>query len=103
MGDCFDSINPKDDSDQYNEELERRQNEIVEQSIDKGIEETLTRISDEGSETKTKEDLTPDDIAETMKGSASVDELDKIFKVHTITDNELWEPCLLYTSPSPRD
>ena len=92
LGDCFDSINPKDDSDQYNEELERRQNEIVEQSIDKGIEETLTRISDEGSETKTKEDLTPDDIAETMKGSASVDELDKIFKVHTITDNELWEP-----------
>lgn len=92
LGDCFDSVNPKDDSDQYTEELERRQNEIAEQSKDKGIEETLTRISDEGSELKTKEDLTPDEIAETMKGSASVDELDKIFKVHTITDNELWEP-----------
>ena len=92
LGDSVDSLDLKDDSEQYNEELERRENEIVEQSIEKGIEETLTRISDEGSEKKTKEELTPAEIIETMKGSASVDELDKIFKVSSIMDNQLWEP-----------
>ena len=92
LGDSVDDTDMKEESEQYNEEFERREKEIVEQSLEKGIEETLTRISDEGSEAKTKEQLTAADILETMKGSASVDELDKIFKVHTITDNQLWEP-----------
>lgn len=45
-----------------------------------------------GDETTTPEMLTYDDIAETMKGKPNVSDLDKIFKVPAITDNELWEP-----------
>lgn len=49
-------------------------------------------MSDEGKEGTKEEDLTPADIAETMKGKASVDALNRIFKVPSISDNKLWEP-----------
>ncbi len=92
IGDFIDTTIYDSDSVVYNEEFERRENEIAEQSYKKGLKDTLTRISDEKNERKTEDQITEEEILETMKGSPSVDALDKIFKVASITDNELWEP-----------
>lgn len=92
IGDSVDTTSLEDDSEQFADEKSRREDAIAEESLKKAIEDTLSRMNDEGKEGTKEEDLTPEDIEETMKGSASVDALNKIFKVSTISDNKLWEP-----------
>lgn len=92
IGDSVDTTSLEDDSEQFADEKSRREDAIAEESLKKAIEDTLSRMNDEGKEGTKEEDLTPEDIEETMKGSASVDALNKIFKVPTISDNKLWEP-----------
>ncbi len=95
MNDVADSLDivPMDDSDEYNNELERREDEIVEKDREKSVNITIERLLDEG-EIKLKQEITDEDINTTVKGGNSVDELNKIFKVNNITDNALWEPYL---------
>ena len=76
-----------------NDELERREDEIIDKDREKGINITIERLSDEG-ESKSKQEITDEDINTTVKGGNAVDELNKIFKVNNITDNVLWEPYL---------
>jgi hypothetical protein len=93
VGDTVDtSSSLEEDSEQFADEKNRREEAIAEESKKRAIEDTLSRMSDEGKEGTKEEDLTPEDIEETMKGSPSVDALNKIFKVPTISDNKLWEP-----------
>lgn len=92
LDDILDSDFHDDDSDEYSVELKRREEEIDKESREKEISDTLSRKRDEGCVAVTPDTLTDDDIAETMKGKSNVSDLDKIFKVSTITDNELWEP-----------
>lgn len=92
IGDSVDTSSLEEDSPEFADEKNRREDAIVKESQKKAIEDTLSRMSDEGKENTKVEDLTPEDIKETMKGSASVDALNKIFKVPSITDNKLWEP-----------
>ena len=92
IGDSVDTSSIEDDSPQFEIEKNRREAAIVQESHKRAIEDTLSRMSDEGKVETKEEDLTLEDIAETMKGSSSVDALNKIFKVSTITDNKLWEP-----------
>lgn len=92
VGDSVDTSSIDDDSPEFADEKSRRENAIAKESEERGIKDTLSRMSDEGQSGKTEDDITPADIDETMKGSASVDALSKIFKVSTITDNKLWEP-----------
>lgn len=92
IGDSVDTSSIEDDSPQFEIEKNRREAAIVQESHKRAIEDTLSRMSDEGKMEAKEEDLTLEDIAETMKGSSSVDALNKIFKVSTITDNKLWEP-----------
>lgn len=92
IGDSVDTSSLEEDSPEFADEKNRREDAIVQESQKKAIEDTLSRMSDEGKENTKVEDLTPEDIKETMKGSASVDALNKIFKVPSITDNKLWEP-----------
>lgn len=92
VGDSVDTSSIDDDSPEFANEKNRRENAIAKESEERGIKDTLSRMSDEGQSGKTEDDITPADIDETMKGSASVDALSKIFKVPTITDNKLWEP-----------
>lgn len=92
IGDSVDTSSIEDDSPKFEDEKIRREDAIVQESHRRAIEDTLSRMSDEGKVETKEEDLTLEDIAETMKGSASVDALNKIFKVPTITDNKLWEP-----------
>lgn len=92
IGDSVDTSSLEEDSPEFADEKNRREDAIVQESQKKAIEDTLSRMSDEGKEDTKVEDLTPEDIKETMKGSASVDALNKIFKVPSITDNKLWEP-----------
>ena len=92
VGDSVDTSSIDDDSPEFADEKSRREDAIAKESEERGIKDTLSRMSDEGQNEKTKDDITPADIDETMKGSASVDALNKIFKVPTITDNKLWEP-----------
>ena len=95
MNDVADSLEivPMNDSDEYNDELERREDEIIDKDREKGINITIERLSDEG-ESKSKQEITDEDINTTVKGGNAVDELNKIFKVNNITDNVLWEPYL---------
>ena len=95
MNDVADSLDimPMNDSDEYNNELERREDEIVEKDREKGVNITIERLLDEG-ENKPKQEITDEDIKTTIKGGDAVDELNKIFKVNSITDNVLWEPYL---------
>lgn len=76
----------------YHNEIVRREKEIIKHSREKSIDDTITRINDEENDTKTKEDITEEDILTTIKGSSAVSELNNIFKVSAITDNILWEP-----------
>lgn len=92
VGDSVDTTSLDDDTPQFTDEKNRREEAIAEESHKKAVEDTLSRMSDEGKTGAKEEDITPEDIAETMKGSASVDALNKIFKVQTISDNKLWEP-----------
>ena len=92
IGDSVDIPSVDDDSPEFANEKSRREDVIAKESEERGIKDTLSRMNDEGLSGKTEDDITPEDIEETMKGSASVDALNKIFKVPTITDNKLWEP-----------
>ena len=92
LDDVLDSDFYDDDSEEFSVELKRREEEIDKESRKKDICDTLSRKRDEGCEAATPDTLTDDDIAETMKGKSNVSDLDKIFKVSAITDNELWEP-----------
>ena len=92
LEDVLDSDSYDDDSEEFNAELKRRVNAIDKENRTKEISDTLLRKRDQGCGTTTPDMLTKDDIAETMKGKANVSDLDKIFKVPTIKDNELWEP-----------
>lgn len=85
-----------DDNDDlhYHEEIKRREEEIIEESHQKSIEDTIRRIYDEENKQKTKDEITEEEINTTVKGSKNVDELNNIFKVLTITDNILWEPYM---------
>lgn len=78
----------------YHTELERRENEIIKQSLEKSIIDTIARINDEENNLKTEEQLTKEEIVTTVKGSTNVSELNNIFKVSAITDNILWEPYM---------
>lgn len=92
VGDSVDTTSIDEDNPIFVDEKNRREEAIVQESLKKAIEDTLSRMSDEGKEVATEEELTPEDIAETVKGGPSVDALNQIFKVPTITDNKLWEP-----------
>lgn len=92
VGDSVDTTSIDDDTPEFANEKNRREAAILEESQKKAVEDTLSRMSDEGREGTKEEDLTPADIAETMKGKASVDALNRIFKVPSISDNKLWEP-----------
>ena len=83
MNDVADSLEivPMNDSDEYNDELERREDEIIDKDREKGINITIERLSDEG-ESKSKQEITDEDINTTVKGGNAVDELNKIFKVN---------------------
>lgn len=92
VGDSVDMTSIDEDIPGFVEEKNRREKVIVQESRKKAIEDTLSRMNDEGKEGTKEEDLTPEDIAETVKGGPSVDALKQIFKVPTISDNKLWEP-----------
>ena len=92
VGDSVDMTSIDEDIPGFVEEKNRREDAIVQESRKKAIEDTLSRMNDEGKEGTKEEDLTPEDIAETVKGGPSVDALNQIFKVPTISDNKLWEP-----------
>lgn len=92
VGDSVDTTSLDEDNPGFAEEKSRREDAIVQESRKKAIEDTLSRMNDEGKEGTKAEDLTPEDIAETVKGGPSVDALKQIFKVPTISDNKLWEP-----------
>lgn len=92
IGDSVDISSIEDDSPQFEDEKNRREDIIAQESYKRAIKDTICRMNDEGKGEKKEEDLTQEDIVETMKGSASVDALNKIFKVPTIIDNKLWEP-----------
>lgn len=94
LDDVLDSDFFDDDSEEFSVELKRREEKIDKESRTKEINDTLSRKRDEGCENATPEMLTQDDISETMKGKPNVSDLDKIFKVPTITDNKLWEPYI---------
>lgn len=93
VGDYIDSI-PDDDSKEYETEIKKREEDIIKQYQVKSVEDTITRIKDEENIEKSLEEITPEDIEKTIKGSSNVDALNKIFKVPSITDNELWEPYI---------
>lgn len=91
IGDYLDST--RDDDDPEREaEIEKREQEIVDISRKKGVEETITRIKDEGTENVSEDEISEETIAETVKGGDAVSDLDRIFKVQSIMDNVLWEP-----------
>ena len=92
IGDAFDIPYDEDDTPGFEEEKTRRESEIVKESKTRGIKDTISRINDEENITKTPETITGEEIEETMKGGPTVDALNKIFKVSSITDNKLWEP-----------
>lgn len=92
VGDSVDTTSIDEDNPGFAEEKNRREEAIVQESRKKAIEDTLSRMNDEGKEGTKEEDLTLEDIAETVKGGPSVDALKQIFKVPTISDNKLWEP-----------
>lgn len=92
IGDSVDISSIEDDSPQFEDEKNRREDIIAQESYKRAIKDTICRMNDEGKGEKKEEDLTQEDIVETMKGNASVDALNKIFKVPTIIDNKLWEP-----------
>lgn len=91
-GDYLDTSDILEDGPDFEEEYDRREKDIVDEFKQKGIDETISRLKDEENTDKTSEELTDEEIKKTIKGSISVSALNKIFKVPTITDNELWEP-----------
>lgn len=92
VGDLVDTISIEDDNPDFIEEKSRREDVIIEESRKKAVEDTLSRMKDEGKLETKEEDLTPEDIAETVKGGITVDALKQIFRVSSIVDNKLWEP-----------
>lgn len=83
---------PDEDDNEFVEEYTRRDVEIEKQSRRKDIDDTISRINDEVGEIKKENQLTNEEINITMKGGEHVNELNKIFKVTSISDNMLWEP-----------
>ncbi len=81
-----------DDAPGFSEEYERRNDEIVEENRNREKEATVSRIKDEEDVDKDVSQITDEEIAQTMKGEATVSELNKIFRVPNIEDNMLWEP-----------
>lgn len=92
LDDALDSDFYDDDSEKFSEELKRREEEIDKESRKKELVDTISRKQDEGQTVNSPDEITQADIAETMKGRTNVSNLDKIFKVAAITDNNLWEP-----------
>lgn len=76
------------------DEVEKREQELIEQSRQKGIKETIDRIKDEININKKEDEITEEEINTTIKGNNNVSELNNIFKVQTIMDNILWEPYM---------
>lgn len=93
-GDYLNSVFEESNDPNYYDELKNRENQIIEQSRKKVVEDTLTRINDEQNSNKTEKDITEEDIKTTIKGGKEVSELNNIFKVQNITDNILWEPYM---------
>lgn len=91
VGDYIESI-PEDDSREYEEEVKKREANIIEEYKNKSVQDTISRIKDEENIEKKLEEITPEEIKKTIKGSSNVDSLSKIFKVSSLTDNGLWEP-----------
>lgn len=92
VGDFLDSTSCNDDRQEFIEEVEKREAEILSESHEKEINETISRLNEEQGILKNADELTDEDITETMKGKATVDAISKIFKVQLLADNQLWEP-----------
>lgn len=92
LGDSLEGSSINEDDPGFVDELEKREEEIQSESKKKEIDETLSRLSEQQGIDKNAEELTDEDISETMKGKPSVDALSKIFKVGLLQDNKLWEP-----------
>lgn len=92
IGSYLDITDFDDESQVFEQEYDKREDDIVKEFENKGIQDTISRLKDEENTEKTSDELTKEDIEKTIKGNISVSALNKIFKVPTITDNELWEP-----------
>lgn len=81
-----------EDSEEFENEKEKRERKIIEDQKNKSEKETIEHIKDKDDIEKAPSELTPEDIDETMKGSSKVNSIDKVFRVPNIMDNILWEP-----------
>ena len=92
IGDALDTSSMDEDNPDFAVEKSKREKEIEKESRKRDVTDTIGRMKDEGKDDASEMNITPEDIAETMKGSASIDALKNIFRVPTISDNKLWEP-----------
>ena len=92
IGDALDTSSMDEDNPDFAVEKSKREKEIEKESRKRDVTDTIGRMKDEGKDDASEMNITPEDIAETMKGSASIDALKNIFRVPIISDNKLWEP-----------
>lgn len=92
IGDGLDSFSIDEDEPGFAQEKTKREKTIEQESRKRDVIDTIIRMKDEGVKDATESSITPEDIIETMKGSASIDALKNIFRVPMISDNKLWEP-----------
>lgn len=73
-------------------ERNRRDKEIQENLKEKMKNQTKARMKEENGEDVSDEDINSDEIEKTIKGDDVNKGNDRIFRVHSIDDNLLWEP-----------
>lgn len=90
-GDSLEEVD-YDESENFDNEYEKREKQIENDSRNKALKDTRNRIKDRENRDVKLEDIPEEEIKKTIQGSNAVSQMDKIFKVPNIEDNLLWEP-----------
>ena len=94
VGDSGLDTNVLDDDDEREKETEEREKKIIESQKQKNKKKTVDHRKEKDDVETNPDDLTGEDIDETMKETSNVDSLDKVFRVSNMEDNMLWEPYM---------